>query len=231
MNANILIIEDQEASSLELKNYLLNLGYTIVGICPSPKDAYQEIMASKIDLILMNDKLLGNNGIDVVKQIREDHAIPIIFLSERMDKKIIDKAMTLDPIAYLLNPFNHRELCVAIKIGLSHVYYEVHTLRGDILLDHEFSFDTKSAQLICCSEEVHLSKKERMLLELFLKYQNTLISFMTMEYELWADKPSNDSRRRTLISRLRAKLKHRFIETYASEGYIFKIPIRESIKF
>lgn len=48
---------------------------------------------------------------------------------------------------------------------------------------------------------------------------------MDMEYELWPDKPSSANRRRTLISRLRSKLKHRFIDSYSSEGYIFKIDI------
>lgn len=231
MSANILIVEDDEVTSLELKSYLLNLGYSVEDICITAKAAYEEVIRSKIDLILMNDRLIYDNGIDAIQQIRKKRDIPIIFLSERMDKKTIDRAISIEPVAYLVKPFNPRELCVAIKIGLSHVYHETHILRGDILLDHEFSFDTKSAQLICCSEEVHLSKKERRLLELFLEHPNMLISFMTMEYELWEGKPSNDSRRRTLISRLRAKLKHRFIETYASEGYVFKAYVRESLKF
>jgi len=223
MSAKILIVEDEKNTSLEIQDYLVTLGYTVVGICVTANSAYEKSLHSKIDLILMDDKLIGSNGIDAAIKIREKRDIPIIFLSELMDEETIDRAIKVDPVAYLVKPFNHLELCAAIKIGLSHCCSSENTLIGDIPLDHEFSFDSKSSQLICCNQEVHLSKKERRLLELFLKYPNNLISFMTIEYELWADKPSNDSRRRTLISRLRAKLKHRFIETYASQGYIFKV--------
>jgi DNA-binding response OmpR family regulator len=223
MPINILIVEDEKKSSVEIKSYLIKLGYSITGICDTTKDAYRQSINNKIDLILMSDRLIKNDGLLDALEIRKECNIPIIFLSAEMDENIIDKAIILDPIAYLVKPFNHKELAAAIKIALSHTHHEKHHILGNIPLDHEFSFDTKSEQLICCSEEVHLSKKERQLLELFLNNKNRLISFMTMEYELWADKPSNDSRRRTLISRLRAKLKHRFIETYASEGYIFKV--------
>jgi len=223
MSSNFLIIVNERLSSFNLENYLQKLGYNIVAICTSVREAYEKAITCKVDLIIMDDKLFDGDAIDLAKQIKMKCNLPIIFLSTDMNKAIIKKAIEIDPVAYLLKPFNHLELCAAIKIGLSHVPNEVYTRVGDIPLDKEFSFDTKSLQLICCGEEVHLSKKERQLLELFLDNQNRLISFMTMEYELWEDKPSNDSRRRTLISRLRVKLKHQFIKTYASEGYIFKV--------
>jgi len=223
MRINILIVEDEKTIAVETEKYLTKLGYSVIGICKTTEDAYALSVQNTIDLILMSDKLIENDALLYAIKIRKEYNIPIIFLSTEMDEETIDIAITVDPVAYLLKPLNFKELSAAIKIGLSHASYEEHRFLGDIPLDHEFSFDTKSSQLICCSEEVHLSKKERQLLKLFINYKNTLISFMTMEYELWADKPSNDSRRRTLISRLRAKLKHRFIETYASEGYIFKV--------
>jgi DNA-binding response OmpR family regulator len=142
-----------------------------------------------------------------------------------MDEETIDRAIAVEPQAYLMKPFKRKELSVAIRIGLHsklNASSQTNQLRGDIILDDEFSFDTKSLELICCGEEVSLTKKERILLQLFLKNRNQLLSIPIMEYTLWPDRPSNDSRRRSLISRLRTKLKHRFIDTHASEGYIFK---------
>ncbi len=223
MSKNILIVEDESIIAMEIESYLSSLGYNIVAICSRADDAYEKAINNEVDLILMDIYLIKSNGIDAALKIKKEKNIPIIFLTAHMDEESIEKAIAVDPVAYLTKPFNRQELFAAIKIALSHCCLTENHLVGDILLDHEFSFDTKSSQLICCNQEVHLSKKERQLLELFLDNQNRLISFITMEYELWADKPSNDSRRRTLISRLRAKLKHRFIKTYASEGYIFKI--------
>jgi len=94
---------------------------------------------------------------------------------------------------------------------------------GDIRFDDEFSFDSKSLQLIFNNEVVNLSKKERLLLKLFMSRMNQLIPNETIEYEIWSEQPPSDSRRRTLVSRLRTKLDHRFIATYASEGYVFHL--------
>ena len=223
MKKNILIVEDESIIAIEIESYLSSLGYNIVSICSTADDAYKKAMSTDVNLILMDIYLIEGNGIEAALKIKKEKTIPIIFLTAHMDEATIEKAIEANPVAYLTKPFNRKELFAAIKIGLSQSCQTENSLIGDIILDKEFSFDTKSSQLICWGEKVHLSKKERQLLKLFLDNRNRLISFMTMEYELWADKPSNASRRRTLISRLRAKLKHRFIESYSSEGYIFKV--------
>jgi len=223
MSHNILIVEDESIIAMEIENYLKSLGYNIVDICTTGADAYKKAMSKDIDLILMDVCLIGSDGIDTALKIKREKDIPIMFLTAHMDEKTIERAISVEPIAYLTKPFNRKELFAAVKIGLSKYSILENSLVGEMILDYQFSFNSKSSQLICCSEEVHLSKKERQLLELFLNRKNSLLTFMDMEYELWADKPSSDSRRRTLISRLRTKLKHRFIETYASEGYIFKV--------
>ncbi|MBU1669050.1 response regulator [bacterium] len=223
MSANILIVEDERIVSMEIESYLSTLGYNVVAISSTANEAYEKAMQHEVDLILMDIYLMNSNGIDAAMRIKEKKEVPIIFLTAYIDEETIDRAITVNPIAYLVKPFNRKELFAAIKIGLSQLNVTEDTLIGNMVLDTQFSFESNTSQLICCGEMVHLSKKERALLELFLNHKNMLISFMTIEYEIWPDKPSNSSRRRTLISRLRAKLKHRFIETYASEGYIFKL--------
>jgi len=223
-NANILIVEDESIVAMEIKSYLEGLHYNIVSICSTADDAYEKAINQEVDLILMDIFLSDSNGIEATQRIKKiKQAMPVIFLTAFMDEETIDKAIAVNPVAYLLKPFNRKELEAAIKIGLSHLKLKSDILVGDMVLDHEFSFNNRSSELICCGELVSLSKKERMLLNLFLENQNRLVSNMTMEYALWPDKPSNDSRRRALISRLRAKLKHKFIDTLSSEGYVFRV--------
>jgi len=221
---NILIVEDESIVAMELESYLTQLNYTIVDICSNETDAYKIALSHDIDLILMDIFLIDSNGIDTAMKIKKiKPSLPIIFLTAYMDEETIDRAVAVDPIAYLVKPFNRQELLASIKIGLRDTSLNIPTVVGDIYLDKEFSFDSNASQLICCSEVIHLSKKEKMLLQLFLDHIGGLISIMTIEYEIWPDKPTSSTRLRTLISRLRAKLKHRFIETSAAEGYIFKI--------
>ncbi len=223
MSAKILIVEDEAIVAMEIDSYLLKLGYEVIGICATADDAYKKAIKNDVDLILMDIYLMDGDGIDASIRIKKEKDVPIIFLTAHMDEGTIERAIKVDPKAYLMKPFNRQELFAAIKIALKSLDSRKDVVVGNIVLDHEFSFNTKKLQLICCGEEVHLTKKERELLLFFLDNKNRFISFMTMEYTLWSDKPSSSGRRRTLISRLRAKLKHRFIDTYSSEGYIFRI--------
>ncbi len=222
MSTNILIVEDESIVAMEIENYLTKLGYTIVAICTNANDAYEKAINHHVDLILMDIYLIESNGIDAAIKIKTKKDIPIVFLTAYMDEDTIEKAVSTHPVAYLTKPFNRKELYAAIKIELSQVTNHKETLVGDVILDAEFSFDTHSAELISSNEVVHLSKKEKMLLLLFLKNQNMLITPMMMECEIWPDKQSSASTIRTLVSRLRSKLKYKFIHTHFAEGYIFK---------
>jgi len=223
MKKNILIVEDESLVALEIKSYLQSLGYTIVATVYTEEMALREARESDVDLILMDISLEKGDGIDAAFTIsQEQPLLPIIFLSSYMDEYTISRALKVNPKAYLLKPFNRKELEIAIKIALKSFDNSVTMVRGDTQLDEEFSYDSNTLELFCCGETVHLTKKERMLFQLFVEQKNRLVSIDEIEYTLWENKPSSDTRRRSLISRLRAKLNHKFITTFSSEGYIFK---------
>lgn len=224
INAKILVVEHDNKVAMEIKHYLEKLNYHVIATSSTADDAYEKAINHTVDLILMDVYLINSSGIEAITRIQKVKSeMKVIFLTALVDEETVDKAIALDPVAFLLKPFNPKELCAAIKLGLSHLKPKQHLLMGDNYLDHEFSFDSRSSELICCGKRVSLSKKERLLLTLFVNNQNRLISNPTIEYELWPDKPSNDSRRRALISRLRAKLKHKFIDTLSAEGYVFRV--------
>jgi len=221
---NILIVEDEAIVAMEIDSYLSTCSYNIIGICSTGDEAYDMAINRDVDLILMDIFLLDSNGIETALKIKKKKSnIPIIFLTAYMDEETIDKAVATNPIAYLIKPFNRQELLASIKIGLHDKSLSSCQVAGDIYLDEEFSYDSRATQLICCGEVVHLSKKEKMLLTLFLENIGGLTSSSIIEYEIWPDQASSDTRLRTLISRLRAKLKHKFIETCSAEGYIFRV--------
>jgi len=69
-----------------------------------------------------------------------------------------------------------------------------------------------------------LTKKETNLLELFIENKNNIVDFYTIENTIWPEKDTNTNTIRTLVKRLRQKLKHKFITTVSSQGYRF-IPV------
>jgi len=225
---NILIVEDESLVALEISGYLKELGYNVVATVTNADKALELVRDNSVDLILMDVHIKGeDDGITAAQNIRKEYDIPLIYISAFSDDETFQRAVLTYPVAYLIKPFNHKELEVAIRIAFSRKppekEIEKEPYRGDIVFDEDFSYDTKKQELIHDEESIHLTKQELKLLQLFIKSKNTLLSLYEIENELWPNKESNDNTRRALISRLRAKLNYKFIETIHSIGYKFHI--------
>ena len=71
---------------------------------------------------------------------------------------------------------------------------------------------------------IQLTKKENELLQLFIENKNSNVDFYTIEHRIWPDRYTTPNTIRTLVKRLRQKLRHKFIETIPSRGYKLIIP-------
>ena len=219
---NVLIVEDEAIVALEIKSFLSSIGCHIVDIVNSADNIAEIIQTKEIDLIMMDILIEGSiDGIEasiVAKSINSD--IEIIFLTAHSDEYSIERAIKVEPIFYLTKPFNRQELLVAIKIAQKKL--EKIKKRDTILiLDDEFSFDKNSNLLFKNGKLVHLTQKETQLLALLINNKNKLTTTYTIENMIWPTKEANLSTIRTLIKRVRVKLKYKFIQTVSSRGYIF----------
>jgi len=228
-NINILIVEDESIVTMELESYIETLGYSIISVCSNSDDVLKTISNNKINIIIMDICINGDiDGIETAEIIMKHYpSIEIIFLTAHLDDYNVDRAINIDPIAYLSKPFNREELRVFLKIALRKINKD-NTININnkhiIILDHEFSYNQLDNTLYCCNENINLTKKEYDLLRLLMENRNHLIDYYTIENTIWPDKPTNANTIRTLIKRLRQKLKHKFIETISSRGYKLTIP-------
>ena len=223
-NINILIVEDESIVAMEIESYIHKLGYTVVDTCSNAQDAFKAVEQKDVDIIMMDICIKGElDGVETAAIIKKSHPhIEIIFLTAHLDDYNVDRAIEINPVAYLSKPFNREELRVFLKIALRKIHTNTsNTLNYDhhIILDDEFSYDPNNSTLYCCFEIINLTKKENDLLELLLENKNNVIDFYTIENALWPDKETNANTIRTLVKRLRQKLKHKFIETVSSRGY------------
>lgn len=216
---NILIVEDESLVALDLSQSIESLGYNVVGVVSNSKDAIKTACSQNVDLVLMDICIKGErDGIDTASAIKiYDKNIQIIYSTALSGEEDIKRAVKTNPSAYLIKPINKQALKAAIEIALSSKNEDV--LVGDIILDDEFSYDSKSEELICSGTFIRLTKRERQLLKLFIDSANNIVSLYDIENEIWPEKDFNVNTTRALISRLRAKLKYKIIETIPSMGY------------
>ena len=105
--SKIFIVEDEIVSGKLLKTILTKKGFEIVGFEATGENTLEVIKTNIPDLVLMDIQLAGViNGIETTRQIQLWKNIPVIFLTAYAESDIKDKALLLNPVAYLLKPYN-----------------------------------------------------------------------------------------------------------------------------
>lgn len=105
----VLMIEDDLELAEILTEYLEQFQITIT-TADDPYIGLSTLDTQKFDLVILDLTLPGLDGLEVCKEIRKRHSIPIIISSARTD--ITDKVTALENGAddYLPKPYNPREL-------------------------------------------------------------------------------------------------------------------------
>ena len=222
---NILIVEDESLVALELKSTLESMGYKVIGVASDSTKALDIVSSNSVDVVLMDIYIKGSlDGIQTARLIKEmDKDIPIIYTSALSDEETIQRAIQTDPASYQIKPINPKELQVAITIATKKYVPKPFLNIDEVKIDDSFIFNKKTNELLHNGIFVKLTKKESELLSLLIRSKNSIVSFYEMENTLWPLKSPNENTRRALVSRLRAKLNHKFIKTVSSLGYMIEI--------
>jgi AmiR/NasT family two-component response regulator len=117
--SRILVIEDEAIVAADIQDRLEVLGYEVAGWGTTGAEALELARTTKPDLILMDIMLKGPmNGIQAAHQVRIELSLPVIFLTANSDEAVLEKAKVSEPFAYLLKPFEERQLRTNIEMAL-----------------------------------------------------------------------------------------------------------------
>jgi len=117
--AKILIVEDEDITAEDIKDYLKNLGHDVIGICSTGEDAIEKARELDPDIVLMDIMLAGVvDGIQAAEIIREQDGIPVVYLTAYSDPQTLERAKITEPYGYILKPFDQRDLQIAVEIAL-----------------------------------------------------------------------------------------------------------------
>ena len=131
-NANVLVVEDEAITALDIEQSLKHIGYGVVGTCDTGEAAVERANQSKPDLILMDIMLKGQmDGITAAAKIRSMRDVPVVFLTAFADEGTLSRAKIVDPYGYILKPFEEAELRTAIELALHRFKREGHPGREE----------------------------------------------------------------------------------------------------
>jgi diguanylate cyclase (GGDEF)-like protein len=117
--AQILVAEDERIVARDLAATLTELGYAVAATVASGEEAIRKAAELRPDLILMDIRLAdGVDGVQAAEAIREEHKIPLIYLTAHSDEETLRRAKCSEPFGYLLKPFRAAELRCVIETTL-----------------------------------------------------------------------------------------------------------------
>jgi DNA-binding response OmpR family regulator len=222
--ANILLVEDDEATLSTVRDCLLNQHHKVeTASCVS--DAFAFLQTYNFDLLILDwdlgDKTL--TGIDILQSFRaKGHASPVLMLTGNSDIQHKEVGFNSGADDYVAKPFDSRELLLRVNALLRRPV----VIRSSVLSAGDLRLDVARKQVDCSKGSIQLRRMEFALLEFFLSHQRQVFSCEELLNSVWgSDSESGDLAVRLTVKRLRERLKESLstdpIETVHGRGYSF----------
>src|SRR5690625_3361876 len=184
----ILVVDDEKPISDIIKFNLEKEGYEVVTAFDG-EEALEKVTAEEPDLIVLDIMLPKIDGLEVVREVRKNHDMPIIMVTAKETE--IDKVLGLELGAddYVTKPFSNRELVARVKANLRRqsatqptetVEKETNDLKiGDITIHPDAYYVSKNG------ETIELTHREFYLLYYLARHVGQVMTRELLLEEVW----------------------------------------------
>lgn len=213
-NLRILFLEDNLVFA-EHTIYFLELYAKEVIHCTNMQDALSLFHMEQIDIIISDLKVEDGLALHFIEQIRDDNKeVPIVVLSAHKDEEFLLKAIPLGLTSYEVKPINFTDFKSLLnKCAQAINSKNLLLIKDDIFYD----YDTKS--IYKNQEEILLSKKESLFVELLIKNKNSITSKDDINNFIWENEIMSESALKNFLLRVRKKVGKDFFYTIQNIGY------------
>ena len=230
MGNRVLLIDDDEKLRKLLKEYLEDNGQRVLTLADG-SEVMKTIRTESPDIIILDIMLPGRDGLEVLKEIRMGHTIPVIMLTAKGDDTDRIVGLELGADDYLPKPFNPRELLARMKAVLRRAVPEdrdeVEKKEDMLLKVGGLTLNRAKQTILTEDEEVALSSTEYKILEVLMRHPNIVLSRdQLMNLARGRDFMAFDRSIDVHVSKLRAKVETdprspMRIKTLWGTGYMF----------
>jgi len=214
---SILVIEDEESMRRSLEQGLTRAGFT-VDTAADGHAGYERATANPYEVIVLDRDLPGVHGDEVCRRLREGSSRSrVIMLTAAASLDDLTAGLDLGADDYLTKPFRFPELVARIRALARRTGRPAPAVleRAGVSLDPDRGLAFRDGQ------ELELTRREIMVLEVLLQAEGGVVSADRLLEEVWgADADPFGSSVRVTVSRLRHQLgSPSVIETVVGRGY------------
>ena len=126
----VVIAEDEAIIRLDLKESLEAEGYEVIGETGRGDEAIDLVRMLEPELVILDIKMPGMNGIDAAKIISDEGLAAVILLTAFSQQDLIQEASNAGVLAYLVKPFQRSDLVPSIELALGR-FKEISNLKQE----------------------------------------------------------------------------------------------------
>jgi two-component system OmpR family response regulator len=229
LSPHVLVVEDDREISALVARYLRANEFQVSIACDG-REMEKFLASHRVDLVVLDLMLPGEDGLSLCRRLRPSSQIPIIMLTAKGED--IDRIIGLEMGAddYLPKPFNPRELLARIKAVLRRVMAEPASANPGlrVLVFAGWQLDPRLRELFNpVGAKVAVTSAEFDLLQTFCERPSRVLSRdQLVELTQQRDPAPNERSIDVLVSRLRQKIERDsrapdLLKTIRSGGYVF----------
>jgi two-component system, OmpR family, KDP operon response regulator KdpE len=219
----VLVVEDDRDIRSLMQSSLAVEGFD-VQTAVSVSEARALVQHALPDVIVLDLGLPDGDGVDLVRHVRREHALPILVVSARHLEAEKIKLLDAGADDYLTKPFSVGELLARIRVALRH--------RGTALAPAatlhnvgDLRVDLASREVLVRGEAVHLTPTEFKLLARLVRSAGKVVTHRQLLADVWGPEYTDHTHYlRLYMGQLRAKIEQdpaepRHLLTETGVGY------------
>lgn len=219
---NTIVVIDDEAQIRKVLSITLEAQDYKVIEAAKGKDGIVAVANFHPQLVILDLGLPDKDGFSVLTEIRTWSSVPVIILSVRDSEDSIVKALDLGADDYITKPFNTKELLARIRANIRRAQdldNEAIVENGNLKIDFAKRIVYKN------QNELKLTNTEYLLMHLFFKNINRILTHNFLLKEIWGPTHTEDTQYlRVFIGQLRKKIEDdganpKYIVTDSGVGY------------
>ena len=229
----VLLVEDEELARKTLSFYLNTIFDEVVVASDGQEasDIYKEQASLGFDLVLTDIKMPNKTGIELIDdilEIKQDQRF--IIVSAYKNEEDLLKLINLRVLGYFVKPLNIDNMMDMLTKAKEEVLADrciEGTTSADVIeLNKTYSYKTSKDILYTDDSVVKLSNKEAQILKVLIDNLGEVVPVEQFKTDVWNDSETNDSAFRTVMKRLKDKVKDDdFIISHKGYGYIIEKPL------
>ena len=118
MSTQVVIAEDESIIRLDLKETLEEEGYEVVGETGRGDEAVDLVKEHDPDIAILDIKMPGLDGLSAAREIAGKRRAAVLILTAFSQRDLVEQARDAGALAYLVKPFQRKELIPAVEIAL-----------------------------------------------------------------------------------------------------------------